>query len=224
MVSIGGISRFLFGSILRASLVLGFLGFLVFAHRYSTFRISKNFAEVVPGQFYRSAQLTDEELEKAIQDYRIKTVISLRGAPEHTEWYQEQTAVLAKHKVAFHALWWMAEFFPPKAELQKYIQLLDTVEYPILIHCRVGSDRTGLATAIYAMDKLRTPKEIAINQHLSFDYWHVPAFKPAMVEFAKIYRGPEWITSKYDECDPANFAFVEHPDCPPVSAVVSDNQ
>lgn len=191
-----------------------FVGFVVFAHRYSTFRISKNFKEVVPGQFYRSAQLTKEEMAEAIDKYGIKTVISLRGAPEHTDWYQEQIQVLKDKKVDFQAVWWTAEHFPPKQELMRFNELLKTAEYPILVHCRVGSDRTGLATAIYAMDYLNTPKELAIARHLNFDYWHVEAFKPAMIEFVKRYRGPDWSRAKYDECSMDNRPFLENPNCP----------
>lgn len=221
MVSIGETSKPFY---LRGPFIFGlalFVGFALFAHRYSTFRISKNFREVDPGRFYRSAQLTAEELSQVVDKYGIKTVISLRGAPEHTNWYQEQVQVLKEKDVTFQAVWWTAEHFPPKEELIKYVDLLKTAEYPILIHCRVGSDRTGLATAIYAMDFLRTPKEVAIAQHLNFDYWHVETFKPAMVEFVKRYRGPDWSRSKYDECALENRSFLENPNCPVAAQTAS---
>lgn len=187
---------------------------MAFAYRYSTFRISKNFETVFPGQFYRSAQLTPAELQEVIEKYGIKTVISLRGGPEHTQWFQDQKNLLESKNVAFEIVWWTAEHFPPKEELVKYVDLLKTAQYPILVHCRVGSDRTGLATAIYAMDYLRTPKEVAIARHLNFDYWHVEAFKPAMVEFVKRYRGPSWARNNYDGCALENRDFMENKDCP----------
>lgn len=190
-----------------------FAGFLAFAHRYSTFRISKNFTEVDPGKFYRSAQLSAEEMQEAIDKYGIKTVISLRGAPEHAFWYQPQVDVLKKNNVAFHALWLTAEHFPPKEELAKYVDLLDQANYPILVHCRVGSDRTGEATAMYAMKSMGQTREQAIANHLNFDYWHVPLFKPAKVEFMKRYEGPDWARNQYEPCSAANRDWVEAHHC-----------
>ena len=194
-----------------------FIGFVAFGYRYSTFRISKNFEAVVPGQFYRSAQLTPDEMREAIAKYGIKTVVSLRGGPEHTQWYQDQVKVLQDEKVDFKVVWWTAEHFPPKDQLIAYNEILKTAKYPILVHCRVGSDRTGLATAIYAMDYLRTPKEVAIARHLNFDYWHVETFKPAMIEFVKRYRGPFWAKNNYDECALENRTFLERDNCPVVA-------
>ncbi len=215
MVNIGGTSR------LKIIAAVGFIGFAIFAYRYSTFRISKNFVTVDEGRFYRSAQLTPEELRQVILEKGIKTVISLRGGPEHTQWYQDQVKVLQETGVDFKVVWWLAEYFPPKQELMNYLELLKTAQYPILVHCRVGSDRTGLATAIYAMDYLRTPKELAIAQHLNFDYWHVQTFKPAMVEFVKRYRGPLWAKNEFDPCAPENQRYMENPNCPKL-AVTDD--
>lgn len=189
--------------------LLAFFAFALFAWRYSTFRISKNFAEVDPGKFYRSAQLTPDELQEVIDTYGIKTVVSLRGAPEHAPWFQPQVDVLKKNGVQFHALWWMAEYFPPKEEIIKYEDILEKGPYPILVHCRIGADRTGEATAIYAIQKMGQSKEEAIRKHLSFEFWHVSEFKPAMVEFLNRYQGPAWVRDIYDPCSPTNRPWME---------------
>ncbi len=186
---------------------------IVGAFRYSVFRISKNFHEVDPGKFYRSAQLTPEELQEAIDKHGIKTVISLRGAPEHAYWYQPQKELLEKNGVAFKALWWTAEFFPPKEDLVAYLDILKNADYPILIHCRTGADRTGVATAIYAMDHMKESPSDVIQHHLNFKYWHVQRFKPAMAEFVRNYQGDQWARTNYNLCLPQYRKFAEHPDC-----------
>lgn len=182
--------------------------------RYSVFRITQNFHEVDPGKFYRSAQLTSEEMEEVIKKYGIKTVISLRGAPEHAYWYTPQKEVLEKNGVAFKALWWAAEFFPPKEELIRYLDMLKTSDYPILVHCRVGADRTGLATAIYALEYMKESQVDVIDHHLNFTYWHVPVFKPAMTEFLREYQGDQWVRTQYNLCKPEYQRYAENPQCP----------
>ncbi len=191
-----------------------FIAFALFAYRYSTFRITKNFDEVDPGKFYRSAQLTAEELQEAIDKYGIKTVVSLRGAPEHAPWYFPQVEVLKKNNVNFEVLWWTAEYFPPKEELLKFEEILAKGPYPILVHCRAGSDRTGEATAIYAMNKLGQSREVALEKHLSFKYWHVEMFKPAMKEFIRRYDGTGWARDVFEPCSAENRPWMEAHHCP----------
>lgn len=212
--SIAAISKRSQRLVLGALLFAAVFSLLVFgAWRYSTFRISKNFHEVDPGRFYRSAQLTPEELDEVVKKYGIKTVISLRGAPEHTPWYQPEVDKLKELGVDFQAVWWTAEFFPPKEELVRYEELLDKPQYPILVHCRVGSDRTGAATAIYAMQNLHQTNEQAVKDHLNFDYWHVEAFKPAMAELVRRYKGPDWVKNVYDPCSLENRPWAEAHQC-----------
>lgn len=151
-------------------------------------------------------------MQEAIDKYGIKTVVSLRGGPEHTEWYQSQVEVLKKNKVDFQVVWWTAEHFPPKDELIKYEEILANAEYPILVHCRVGSDRTGTATAIYAIEKMGMAKDEAIRKYLSFNFWHVQMFKPAMAEFVRRYQGPDWAKNDYKPCSAENRPWLEH--CP----------
>lgn len=201
--------------LLRRWLWVLVLALVVFgAFRYSVFRITKNFHEVDPGKFYRSAQLTPDEMAEVIEKYKIKTVISLRGAPEQAYWFHPQKEVLDRMNVQFFALWWTAEFFPPKEDLVNYLDILKKAEYPILIHCRTGADRTGEATAIYAMEYMKESATESIKKHMNFKYWHVPAFKPAMTEFVRRYRGDKWARQEYDLCRPENRAFAENPSCP----------
>lgn len=193
-----------------ALLVLG-----VCAYRYSTFRITKNFAEIDPGKFYRSAQLTPSELADAIDHYGIKTVISLRGAPEHAIWYRAQKDLLSRKGVDFHALWWSSEEFPTKSGLVEYLDILKTAKYPILVHCRTGADRTGEATAIYAIEHMNEKRDEAIRKYLNFNYWHVRLFKPAMSEFIRRYAGEAWARTEYDDCAPENLKYTDPAHCHP---------
>ena len=131
---------------------LMFIALGLFIYRASIFRISKNFHEVDSGKFYRSAQLTPGEMQDMIDKYGIKTVISLRGAPESSYWVQPQREVLAKNNVKFYAFGWTIDYFPDRDQYLGFLEALKTAERPILVHCRTGADRTSTATALYAIE------------------------------------------------------------------------
>jgi protein tyrosine phosphatase (PTP) superfamily phosphohydrolase (DUF442 family) len=106
-----------------------------------------NFATVVPGRVYRSAQMGAEQLGRVVHERRIRTVLNLRGAHPEEAWYrQERAAVLAQGAtqvdVALSSCEWMS-----KAQARTLVNVLDAAEYPILIHCQRGAERTGLVSA-----------------------------------------------------------------------------
>lgn len=181
-------------------LVAGLTVFLITAWKQSFFRMTQNFYEVFPGKFYRSAQLTPVEMKEMIERYGIKTVVSLRGAPRNSFWVPGQVALLEKMGVAFKAVWWTTDNTPDKDQLLSYLEILRTAEYPILVHCRTGADRTGEATAIYAMDYMNEAREEAIDDHLSFKYWHIRFLHPAKKALVEAYQGYEWAKNEYDQC------------------------
>ncbi len=191
-----------------------FTAFLLWVWQTSIVRLTKNFHEVDPGKFYRSAQLDPAELSEVVEKYGIKTVISLRGAPENSYWVPKQKEVLAKHGVAFHWVGWTTDFFPDNDDLKEYLKVLKTAEYPVLVHCRTGADRTGEATAMYAIDFMGQSKDEAIAKHLTSTYWHFPIFHPAKTEFVKRYQGIDAMLANYDLCAPENAAWVEPGHCP----------
>lgn len=197
----------------RALGIIIFLAFAGFIWRTSVFRISKNFVEVDPGKFYRSAQLSPDELEEAIKEYGIKTVISLRGAPENSYWVPDQIRVLKENNVEFLPLSWTSHFFPEDEEFRKYIRALQSAERPILVHCRSGADRTGEASAIYAMEFLGVPKKQAIEEQLSYRNYHFETFHPAKRALVEKYQGMDWALKSYHRCDPENIQWAEPGHC-----------
>lgn len=191
-----------------------FFLFAAFVYRVSVFRLTKNFHEIDPGKFYRSAQLNPQELEEAVKKYGIKTVISLRGAPKNSFWYKPQVETLEKLGVKFLAVGWTSDFFPHPDDFKAYVEALKNEEYPILVHCKTGADRTGEATAIYAIDYMNMPNEVAAKKYVGFDFWHVPAFHPAKRELVRRYKGYDWVMKEYSQCSPENRAFAEPGQCP----------
>jgi hypothetical protein len=127
-----------------ARLVVGLLaaGFLFVAWDQA----NSNFGTVQPGRIYRSGQMPAASLRRTIHDYNIRTVLNLRG-PNRDAWYRaERAATLdsgaAQIDIPMSSCVWMS-----RAQLSTLVETLDTAEYPLLIHCQWGSERTGLVSA-----------------------------------------------------------------------------
>jgi hypothetical protein len=66
---------------------------------------------------------------------------------------------------------------PTRRDLLTLIDTLNSCPYPLLIHCKSGADRTGLASALYRMIRLgQTPSEA--EQAFSIEFGHVPVGGP----------------------------------------------
>lgn len=136
----------------------------------SLLQVSGNFHEVLPGELYRSAQPSPTQLDSYIKRYGIKTVINLRG-PSDRQWYKDEVAVTTKHSAQHLDFRMKATQQLTLAEGEQLIALLKDAPKPVLIHCRAGSDRTGLASMIYLQQVAGVDEETAEWQ-LSPYYGH----------------------------------------------------
>lgn len=162
---------------------------------------SGNLREVDPGKFYRSGQLSADQLREAIDSLGIKTLINLRGVSPHSRWYRDELAVAHEKGVQLISLRFGADRLPHRSDL---IGLLDAFRYaerPILVHCFSGTDRSGEASAIYQMEYMGRTKQQALEM-LSPRYFHISWLRPAKRYFIERYQGEEWARTRYDPCDP----------------------
>src|SRR5262245_38007736 len=63
---------------------------LAFAWEFGRVMIGRNEHAVIPGQVYRCAQLTANQLERKIRRHGIRTVVNLRGCNPLVPWYVEE--------------------------------------------------------------------------------------------------------------------------------------
>lgn len=125
-------------TILTTLLALG-LGYLV---------LRQNVHIVIPGQVYRSAQPSAKMIKILHDQYHIKTIINLRGKnPSFTD-YQTEIAVSKKLGIRHYDIQLHAKALPRPDQLRQLITLLEQAPKPILVHCKSGADRTGLAAAV----------------------------------------------------------------------------
>jgi len=132
-----------------------------------------NFHVVTPGLAYRSGQMGRDNLEYYLEKYQIKSVINLRGPDPGQPWYQEETGVCRSRGVAHYDCRFYSDHAPQPDQLAKLIALFASAPRPVLMHCRVGADRAGLAAAIWKVVVEKRPKAEARKQ-LSILYGHMP--------------------------------------------------
>jgi protein tyrosine phosphatase (PTP) superfamily phosphohydrolase (DUF442 family) len=103
---------------------------------------------VIPGRVYRSAQLSRDKLERTIAERKIRTVINLRGCCPDMAWYRDEARATHAAAVSQEDITLSAKRYPHPGEIGRLIEVLDHTDYPVLLHCAAGADRTGLASAI----------------------------------------------------------------------------
>lgn len=163
-------------------------------------RVSKNFHEVDAGQYYRSAQLKGHEIQRAIDELGIKTIINLRGGNRDDEWYQDERAVAEANGVKLIDIGMSAKRLPHREDLIKLLDSFETAERPLLVHCQGGADRTGEASAIYQMLYMGKSKEEALKM-LTIKYLHLKKRMPAKRYFIdELWQGEDWARHEYDPC------------------------
>jgi protein tyrosine phosphatase (PTP) superfamily phosphohydrolase (DUF442 family) len=131
-----------------------------------------NLGVVDEGRVYRSAQPTDG-LPSLVASKGLATVLNLRGGSDADPWYAAEVANTRRLGVDFYDLPMTATARPTRKQLLTVLDLLDRCKYPLLIHCKSGSDRTGLVSALYLMSRKGIPPERA-EDAFSLYYGHVP--------------------------------------------------
>jgi protein tyrosine phosphatase (PTP) superfamily phosphohydrolase (DUF442 family) len=117
--------------------------------------------------------MSGPRLARTLRERRIQTVLNLRGPNPQHDWYREERdATLAagatQVDVALSSCVWMS-----RSQLKTLIRALDTSQYPILIHCAWGSERTGLVSAFAELLRDGSTLDDARGQ-LALAYLYVP--------------------------------------------------
>jgi protein tyrosine phosphatase (PTP) superfamily phosphohydrolase (DUF442 family) len=110
--------------------------------------VGNNLHWAIPGRVLRSAQFSESAMAETIRKYGVKTVINLRGCSNPADWYVAETRATHSTNTSQEDITLSAYRFPAPQEIKRLIDVFDRSEYPVLIHCRRGSDRTGLAAGV----------------------------------------------------------------------------
>jgi protein tyrosine phosphatase (PTP) superfamily phosphohydrolase (DUF442 family) len=168
-----------------------------------------NFRTLLPGRVYRSAQMSEASLERAVQKHGIRTVINLRGIGLGMDWYHDECRAAHRCNVAMEDIGLSAGRLPPSSEIRYLVRVLDESEYPLVIHCKQGSDRTGLVAALILL--LKTDADVpTARAQLSIRYGHVAIGRTVyMGRFFDLYE--TWLMANHRQHSREVFrSWLEH--------------
>jgi hypothetical protein len=150
-----------------------------------------NFHAVIPGRVYRCSQQSGAGLATLVRAQDVRTVLNLRGCNPLVPWYLEEAQATQELDICQEDICFSAGRLPSVHEVRRLVEVLDRTAYPILLHCRRGSDRTGLVSAIILLLQTDTPLAQASRQ-LGLRYGHVAVGRPAFLNlFLEQYE--DWL-------------------------------
>ncbi|CTQ32518.1 phosphatase domain-containing protein [Jannaschia rubra] len=155
----------------RAS-ILGAAAFLGLVVHLGYLQLSGNFHPVSDGSVFRAAQMHGGDLVNWKRDYGIASVLNLRGPKVGADWYETEMAVADRLGIE-HIDFPMSEQKElTDTEVQALLAVMRAAPKPLLIHCRAGADRTGIASALY-LAGVEGASETKAERQLSIRYGHI---------------------------------------------------
>lgn len=128
-----------------------------------------NLHHVAP-RLWRSAQPAPGDL-KRLKAKGVKSVVCVRKGSDFGSWPLEKEAC-ARLGLDVHKVCIRGREAPRKSDLLDLVDLLASLNYPALIHCKSGADRTGFVAAIYLIAIEGRPIDAGLAQ-LSLRYGHL---------------------------------------------------
>ncbi len=154
---------------------------------------------------WRSAQPTPGDLRRE-KARGLKTVVCVRSGFGLAAWPLEREACEALG-LNLYTVNIRGRQAPPKSDLLALLDLFASIEYPVLIHCKSGADRTGFICAVYLMAiEGRDPKEA--SKQLSWYYGHWRSSRAGILDevidayqregAARGFTFRQWVETDYD--------------------------
>jgi protein tyrosine phosphatase (PTP) superfamily phosphohydrolase (DUF442 family) len=178
--------------VLGALVVTGFVG-----AEAARVLLGENVHVLVPGRVYRCAQPSPEMLHRLVEQHGIRTVVNLRGCCEGFPWYEDECRATQELDIAQEDVSMSAGRLPSPQSLRRLVEVLDRAAYPILLHCRRGADRTGLAAAVVVL--LQSDAGLAeARRQMGIRFGHLALGRPAELDrLLDIYA--DWLRGRNAE-------------------------
>jgi protein tyrosine/serine phosphatase len=166
----------------------------------------RNWGVVESGRLYRSNHPLPWQLTEAVRRHGIRSIINLRGHRPDCGSDCLGRAEAARLGLVHADQPLESRGAPHKDRMQRLVGLFRDLPQPILIHCKSGADRTGLAAGVWHLLQGRPAAEAA--RELSFRHGHIAAARTGILDaFFAAYAGAEargvpfetWLAEEYDE-------------------------
>ena len=138
-----------------------------------------NFHKVTPN-FWRAAQPSPSDIHR-LADQGLKTIVNLRGGREYGSWPLEAEA--AKERgIDIVDFVLRSRDVPDRETMLNAAHFFNTLQGPVLVHCKSGADRAGFMATLYLLVHEKRPISEAIQQ-LSPKYGHFRWAKTGILDF-----------------------------------------
>lgn len=174
------------------SLLSALLAILLFYVGYGL--IYGNFHKI-DGHVYRSGQLFSFNMPYYLEQYKIKTILNLRGSHPEDQWYQDEKQIAEEQDITLIDYPISSGEYLDYKKTSELVKLLKTAKKPLLIHCQGGADRTSLVAALYRYAVLKQPKAEA-EKALSPIFGHLPSLRPKVIAMDQSFEN---FTNKTNE-------------------------
>lgn len=124
----------------------------------------------VDNSVYRSAQLFSFNMPYYIKRHNIKSILNLRGEDRH-QWYKDEIEFAKENNLTHYDLGIPDRRVISKEKMRHIVEIIKNAPKPILIHCKMGADRTSLAVALY-LYAIQNDKDA--RRAISIIYGHFP--------------------------------------------------
>jgi protein tyrosine/serine phosphatase len=173
---------------------------------HAIFRLTfGNFGTVIPGRLYRCGHPTPMRIRRLTRRYGLTTIINLRGETG-TGSYHLSRDTAQKLGVAYIDLSLESRGAPHRDRIHRLHDLWRAAPGPVLLHCKSGADRAGLAAGLCLLFEGRSAAE-ALRQ-LSWRFGHIKQARTGILDafFLRYQRDGEgrkpffdWLDQDYDE-------------------------
>ena len=134
----------------------------------------------IGGGMYRENQPSPKRIALLAED-GIKTILNLRAESPKGFYLLEEEAC-QKHGIKLVNFRVYSRDVHTREKIRAAKALFPTLEYPVMMHCKSGADRTGFMGVLYRHFHMGDSIEQAMEQ-LSFKYLHIKEGKTGMLDF-----------------------------------------
>ncbi|MDG6093523.1 protein tyrosine phosphatase [Acetobacter sp. AN02] len=164
-----------------------------------------NVRPVIPGKVWRCNHPTPARLARAKERYGLKTLVNLRG---HRQCGSDALSRDAARRLGLEHIDMAFESrgAPHRDRILRFAGLYETIQFPMMMHCKSGADRAGLASGLAVLFEGGSATE-ALRQ-LSWRYGHFNRSRTGILDaFFLRYRSEaegrmpflDWVRDEYDE-------------------------
>jgi protein tyrosine phosphatase (PTP) superfamily phosphohydrolase (DUF442 family) len=157
---------------------------------------------VVPGAIYRSAQLDPEKLAAVSAELGLASVLAVRAARPNKDWYVEEVRAAQQLGLRLTNINFDPDRMPSRQQLRELVDQLDDAPRPLLLHCRAGVERSGLASAVALLlegASLASARD-QFSLRFGFHPWIARSELPRVID-----RYEVWLEEQAIEHDPEAF-------------------